>query len=178
MANINLHQSFERGEEMRKKPNFFASRTFISIIILVVFSGTYFALDYYRSLLEKEKQNVIDSKQRELTAIDTEIVSEVVDFNTRAKSIAYNLANKNKADENFARLEELILNSVYLNSYEYDYVEGLVSMEAVTGSYQSVAEQMLNLNKSGYFSRVEISSTKRDKEGQVVFNLELQLAKK
>ena len=89
-----------------------------------------------------------------------------------------NIDNKNKADENFARLEKLILNSVYLNKYEYDFAESLISMEAVTGSYQAVAEQMLSFSKSGDFSSVEVSSTKRDEDGQVVFNLELVLEKK
>lgn len=177
MANINLHQSFQRSEEMRKKPSFFASRTFISFVILVVFSGAYFGLKLYQGSLENKKQSVLVSKRNEIASIDVEVAREVADFGKRIEEVEYNVDNKNKADENFSRLERLILSSVYLNRYEYSFQDSIISLEAVTGSYQSIAEQMLNFSKSGEFSSVDISDTRRDEEGQIVFELELVLNK-
>jgi hypothetical protein len=128
--------------------------------------------------LENKRQAIIESKKQIVTNIDTEVVSEIVDLRRRTNEISYNIDNKTRTDENFSRLEALILNDVYLDNYEYNYVNNTVNMVAVTGSYQTVAEQMLNLTKSGYFSSVDISNTRRNKDGQVVFNLELMLAKK
>lgn len=177
MANINLHQSFERGEEMRKKPSFFKSRTFISLAILIVFSGAYFSFKYYQFFLNNKKQALIDSKKQEVTSIDRSLVGEMIDFNKKAEDISANLEEKNDPQENLSKLEQLVLDDVYLNQYNYDHIENLVKIEAVSGSLQSIAEQMLNFKRSGYFSDIEISSTQRNEEGQLIFGLEMRVAK-
>ncbi|MFC1645020.1 PilN domain-containing protein [Patescibacteria group bacterium] len=175
MANINLHQSVERSESLKKKPSFFASRTWISVLLIVISCSAYAGLKYYQFSLEQTKQSLIDAKQQEMLSMDKEMIREVVDFRNKTKGIEYNIENKTNPNVNFSQMEKLLLSDVYLDKYVYSYEDRGIELAVVADDFESIAEQMWNFKKSKEFASVEIENSSLNEEGKTVFTLKLKM---
>ena len=175
MANINLHQSVERSESLRKKPSFFVNRTFISILILVIFSSVFIGLKYYQDLLNKKKQALVDEKQQVMMTMDRDEIREVVDFKNKISGIEYNMEHKTDPRVNLGQMEKLLLSDVFISKYVYYFETKNIEIGVIADDFESIAEQMWNFKKSKEFSSVEIVDSALDSDGRTVFNLILTM---
>ncbi|MFC1622943.1 hypothetical protein ACFL2R_01420 [Patescibacteria group bacterium] len=175
MANINLHQSVEHSESLREKPSFFANRTFISILILVIFASVFVGLKYYQDVLNKKKQALADKKQQEMMTMDRDSIREVVDFKKKISGITYNIEHKTDPRVNLGQMERLLLSDVAISKYVYYFETGNIEIGVIADDFESIAEQMWNFKKSKEFSSVEVVDSALDSEGKTVFNLVLTM---
>lgn len=173
MANINLHQSVESTESLRKKPSFFTGRTFLSILMLVITFAAFGGLKYYQSYLVTTRDQLISEKKAIMMNMDKDEIAQAIDFDNRINSINYNIENRTNPGEDFGLMENLLLSNVSLNDYSYEFDGKTIALSVVADNFESVAEQMWNFKKSKEFSSVEVMGSSLDGEGKTIFDLEL-----
>ncbi len=174
MVDINLHQASEQELKFNKKRSFFQSGTFIAVVLLVVVLAIFWFTRYQQNSLIEHREELIQIKNQELSKYDGDTASELIDFKRRIDNIESNLKNKTNSTTILQVLENSVIENVYLNSLEYNSDDKRISIEAVAGSYDEAAKQILAFKKNKeHINDVRITDSGRNKTGMIIFSLDM-----
>lgn len=151
MSNINLNLATKDVSQDRAT---LGSGIVVSFIVLILVLLLYGALLYFNRNLSFQIKNTQDQYQSEYNKFLVGNGSEVLDFENRSIVAKELMAEDQSIIEILNKIEEFILPSVYLSSFNYSKGKKLISLDCVGDNLNTVAKQILSFKQSGYFSEV------------------------
>jgi hypothetical protein len=166
MVNINLSTSSE------DQKNAFPLKEKLAylIIIAVVWLGVYGGIFLYQGILEKKIETANSEKLNKENVIKESNNKDVFDFQNRLLLANSLVGKKSDTLESLRRIQEVMVEGVYIISYNYNEKNNSLAIIGETTNYNTVAKQILNFKKSEYFSNVEVVDISL-KEGKINFSL-------
>lgn len=124
----------------------------VFVMTLLLYGGLYF----WKNQLESEIQAVKDAYFSQYAKLKGDDTKEVIDFNNRtivAKSL---LSDDRNLQDSLVEIEKLMIDGVFLTSFEYEYdgKSETVSLVGTSNNFNAVAKQILSFKSSEYFSGV------------------------
>jgi Tfp pilus assembly protein PilN len=167
MVNINLSTTGE-GE----KNNFVLKKGLTrAILVAVLWLVIYGGILLYKNNLEKKTLAATTQQTEKSKAIKEGSNKDIFDFQTRLVTAKALLEKKDGSLESLTKIQERMVEGVYLTSYEYN--AGKIEILGKANGYDSAAGQILSLKKSEYFSNVETTAIGVSEDGKISFALTL-----
>lgn len=170
MANINLV-----NEEATKIINFPFKGGLLAIggaflILAMIYAGLFFYGKSLQSKIDSAKQNYAN-KKAQFNAMDS---IDLVDFKNRMDYAEGLLATKGLAVESLEDLSNRIIPNVFVESYNLDAGANTLEISCVADSFRTVAQQVLSLKGSAYFSNVSLGDNRLSEDGKAKFTISLK----
>jgi Tfp pilus assembly protein PilN len=165
MVNINLTTS---GES--EKNNFVLKKGLTrAILVAVIWLGIYGGMLFYKNSLEKKTSAATAEQVDKNKSIKEGGNKDIFDFQTRLATAKMLLEKKDGSLESLNKIQELMVEGVYLTSYEYN--TGKIEIIGRANGYDFAARQILSLKKSEYFSSVDTTAVDVEDDGKISFAL-------
>lgn len=170
MSNINLRQTVQKNESV-KKTGGFSGGIIIPILIIVLSLGAWGGLEFYKRSITDQ----ISAVDAEITAASAEVsvkdLERVVAFQERTERIDKKLKIKNTPDTLFGALQQAVVPGASIVSF--DLAEKNVKLTMSVDKYQTVAKQVLSLKKSTVFNDVTVTGATKNDKGEITVALKM-----
>jgi len=173
MANINLLQDVPQKKEGFEKIGISNKGAVISLIVLFVTLIVFIVLKIYVGDLDKKVLDVNEKISVESLALKGNDADRIADFQTRLEKIKLNVDSMKNPENVLKEIEKNMVQGVALKSFENK--ESAVSVLAVTNSFINMAKQILSFKESKYFKGIKVTTTERDKDGEISFGLDMKI---
>ena len=161
------------GRDEKSRGIFFSIAVLIFILSLLGFGGVY----AYGQLIEKRITDKNNWLEQARGAFESSLITEMERVDTRINVANKILAKHVAFSEFFKILEELTLQNVRFNRFDYSFIDEKpkVMLEGEARSYSSVALQSDIFGDNKYLKNPIFSNLGLANGGNVTFNLELNL---
>ncbi|MCR4330729.1 MAG: hypothetical protein NUV49_02520 [Patescibacteria group bacterium] len=161
------------GRDGNSRGIVFSIAVLIFILSLLGSGGVY----AYGQLIEKRITDKSAWLEQARGAFEPSLITEMERLDTRINVANEILAKHVAFSEFFKILEELTLQNVRFSRFDYSFIEGKpeIMLEGEARSYSSVALQSDIFGDNKYLKNPIFSNLGLAKEGNVTFNLELNL---
>lgn len=176
MVNINLHKDDAEGNGNISEVSFWKSGTFIAVILLVISFAIFGAQLLYKKQLADDEANIIQEIAGKKASLGGAAMMEIKDFDERIMSIDSNLSSRVYPNDALAYVERTLIKNVYIDKYDFDDGQNMISVDIVADNYNLVASQILNFKKAENFTNINISGTNRNEDGKITLTITMQLA--
>jgi hypothetical protein len=173
MANINLVTG---GEVERPEPGIFSGGTIIIFTILILVMAAYGGVYFYGRTLDQEIASTQSQYKEAYEKLLQGKGKDIVDFQYRLDEAKESFEKSKNIRTSLQAIEASMIPGSYLDSYSFDDVTGLTSIEGVADNYNILARQVLSFKKQPEFSSVAAGETSFDTEkNKVQYKMELML---
>jgi hypothetical protein len=153
MQNINL-----TTDETSKKNtgNILEKNTIVALIILGLILVLYGAILFLNKNVVSKIEETNRVYKEKYDSFLKGNANEIIDYKNRSET-AKTLSDSNTLSNDLFRfIEESLVPSVYLNSYEYEAEEKTVMLSIIADNFNTVSKQVLSFKESGYFSELTL----------------------
>ena len=155
MANINLVTD-------REESKMFGTGTIALLTIFFVTILVYGGMFYYGNKLGNDVNASKEEYTGKFSSFTAGDAKRVLDFQNRLAISTDLLTQERNVNQDFEKIEALMLTGVYLDSYVYDDASKSIKLDCFADSYDSVAKQILSFKSESYFASVLAGETKFD----------------
>jgi len=155
MVDINL--KIEHADVEKKE--FFQREVLVLAVVFVLLVIAYAGLLIYRTNLDKKTAAAAELYVSKLEAFRAGPAKKVFDFQNRLNAANDLVAKKDRSLEILQKFEEIIMPSVYIDSYSFEKEKNQLTLDLVAKNYNDIAKQILSFKNSGYFSGVSVSTS-------------------
>jgi hypothetical protein len=166
MVNINLSTS----NDDQKSSLFPAEKVIYLVVVIVIWFVTYAGVTIYKSVLEKKTKEIVSERVLKENSVKEGKNKDIFDFQTRLTMADSLVGKKSDVIESLGKIQELMVNGVYLSSYVYDKKDNSLFLIGETSDYTALARQILNFKKSEYLSNIKIDDIENGK-GKMNFSV-------
>lgn len=175
MTNINLSQSVKMETVSKQKSQSMHRGVFIPLGILVVTLLAFGAARIYIGVLDSKIAQTKKQTGDKLTEIGGADINKIMDLQNRMEKIAASIGLKKDPGELLSVIEEAMVSGNYLNVYDYDDSNAVVSLTVTANNFENMAKQILSLK--GKFNNVNLGTSSRDSDGNIRFDVIMSLVK-
>lgn len=147
------------------------------LLVIVIFTSVGFF--FYKNYLQKQKQDILDSLVLIKDSFDEEVINDLKLFDKRIIATKDVLGSHLVLSPLFQLLGELTIPSIQYTSFNHTTSDNgfFVKITGVSRDYRSIALQadVFNETKGQYFKNVIFSNLVKNKENDVIFDLEFDV---
>ena len=162
-----------------KKVSFLGILFYFSLLLLLVFLISYFALNVYQKRLEQEITNI--KKDLEKTPDEKALEEEIfgseknVGYQQKIKDFGV-LFNAHKLPVNlFNFLEENTHPKVWFSKFNLDLEKNLLDTSGYADNFEVLGQQALIFKRQDFIKNINLSGASLAKDGKVNFDLQLTI---
>jgi len=162
-----------------KKVSFLGIVFYFSLLLLLVFLISYFALNVYQKRLESELTNI--KKDLEKTPDEKALEEEIfgseknVGYQQKIKDFSV-LLNAHKLPVNFFNfLEENTHPKVWFSKFNLDLEKNLLDTSGYADNFEVLGQQALIFKRQDFIKNINLSGASLAKDGKVNFDLQLTI---
>lgn len=173
MVGLNLSQpslqDVERETAQRKK-NSFNLGLALSIGFLVLVFLVWGILYYLLGSVDRQVATADDMLSASTSSFRGDAIDKILAFDDRLHLINKGLAAGLDPKSQLDFLENLMVQGVSLDSYEYDAEARVIKIKAHASNIRSIAEQLMSFQNEKSLTKVQSEGVNRDQEGRLTFN--------
>ncbi len=173
MSNINLAIGNQENRNNKRPPK---KGMVIAIIALTVTIIVYGGLIVLQKKVAAQVQVAKSQYQIKYKKVLAGKVNDVLDFKNRTSVAKKMLAQREDMNEILNNIESAMIPAVHLESLNYDKTKNIILLNCISGSFYSVARQILSFKEDSFFITVVPGNNFLDTQtGEVHFIIKLKL---
>lgn len=153
MQNINL---ITDEESKKNTSSILGKNTVVALAILGLILVLYGAILFLNKNTASKIGEISGAYQEKYDSFLEGNANEIIDYKNRSETAKDLLDNNMSSSNLFQFIEESLIPSVYLDSYEYEAEEKTITLSIIADNFNTVSKQILSFKESGYFSELTL----------------------